>query len=183
MDHLLFDNWQSVARTAILTFGAYALMVFLLRISGKRTLSKMNAFDFVVTVAMGSVLATISLSKTTGLIDGLVGFGVLILLQAALTAASVRSKAFKRLITAQPTLLLWAGKPFPEQLKKERIALDELYSAARKAGHAGLDTIEAIVLETTGDLTVLGAIKSQTKDALQDVQGFPPAGPTSNFTA
>ena len=172
MDNLFFDNWESIARNAILTCSAYFLMIVLLRISGKRTLAKMNAFDFVVTVAMGSVLATISLNKNVGLFDGLVAFTLLIGLQALLTALSVRSKTFKRLITSQPTLLLWEGEVYTERLKKERIALDELYSAARKAGHAGLENIAAIVLETTGDLTVIGKIEVKETDALTDVKGY-----------
>jgi uncharacterized membrane protein YcaP (DUF421 family) len=61
--NLFFESWTGMARVAVLAVCAYALLIFLLRITGKRTLSKMNAFDFVVTVALGSTLATILLSK------------------------------------------------------------------------------------------------------------------------
>jgi uncharacterized membrane protein YcaP (DUF421 family) len=62
-ENILFESWMGLARVAIIALCAYASLVFLLRITGKRTLSKMNAFDFVVTVALGSTLATTLLSK------------------------------------------------------------------------------------------------------------------------
>ena len=67
-----------------------ALLLLLLRVSGKRTLTRMNAFDLVVTVALGSTLATVLLTKSVALADGLVAFAVLILLQYGLTWLSVR---------------------------------------------------------------------------------------------
>jgi uncharacterized membrane protein YcaP (DUF421 family) len=67
---MIFDGWGSIARTAIVGVLAYAALVVLLRISGKRTLAKMNAFDLVVTVALGSTLATILLSKEVSLASG-----------------------------------------------------------------------------------------------------------------
>ena len=69
MSKLFFDSWESIIRTSVITILAYILMIFFLRISGKRTLSKMNAFDLIVTIALGSTLATVSLSKNVALAD------------------------------------------------------------------------------------------------------------------
>ena len=62
MSDFIFDGWLPVARTLILGFMSYVGLVILLRASGKRALSKMNAFDLIVTVALGSTLATVLLS-------------------------------------------------------------------------------------------------------------------------
>ncbi|WP_366970658.1 hypothetical protein [Rhodocytophaga aerolata] len=70
MDKLFFDTWESMQRTFIVGICAYLSMIILLRISGKRTLTKMNAFDFIVTVALGSTLATLLLSKDVALPTG-----------------------------------------------------------------------------------------------------------------
>lgn len=70
---------------------SYTALVVLLRTSGKRTLSKMDAFDFVVTIALGSTLASVMLSKNTSWAQGVVAFGLLITLQYAVTWLSVRS--------------------------------------------------------------------------------------------
>lgn len=70
MSKLFFDSWESIFRTIVITVLAYFSLIRLLRISGKRTLSKMKAFDFVVTVALGSTPATVLLNKLVALADG-----------------------------------------------------------------------------------------------------------------
>ena len=77
---MLFDSWFGLARVVLVGAAAYVALVFLLRMSGKRTLSKMNAFDLVVTVALGSTLATVTLNRSVPLAEGVVAFGLLILL-------------------------------------------------------------------------------------------------------
>lgn len=81
MEHIFYNNWQSLLCILVIGVLAYTGLIILLRVSGKRTLTKMNAFDFVVTVALGSTLATVLLSKDVTLIDGIVAFCVLIFLQ------------------------------------------------------------------------------------------------------
>lgn len=76
---MFFNDEFSLLRVVIVGTLAYLSLVLLLRVSGKRTLSKMNAFDLVVTVAIGSTLATVLLSKDVALADGVVAFTLLIL--------------------------------------------------------------------------------------------------------
>ena len=78
----------------------------MLRLSGKRTLGKMNAFDLVVTVALGSTLATVILGKAVPLAEGLVALLMLICLQFANAWRSVRSHQFEQFIKSEPTLLV-----------------------------------------------------------------------------
>lgn len=89
-----------------------------LRISGKRTLSKWNAFDFVVTIALGSTLATVLLSKQVALAEGVLAFALLIALQFAITSLSVRSSVVRRLIKAEPTFLLAQGQFLHRAMKQ-----------------------------------------------------------------
>lgn len=87
---MLFQGWTGPARTVLVGALAYAGLVVFLRLSGKRTLSKLNAFDLVVTVALGSTLATILLDEKVPLAEGLTAFAVLIGLQFVVTWTSVR---------------------------------------------------------------------------------------------
>ena len=89
-DSALFGGWPTVARTAVVGVPAYAALVLLLRLSGKRTLSKFNAFDFVVTVALGSTLASVLISNSVALAQGVTAFVVLLGLQFAFTWLWVR---------------------------------------------------------------------------------------------
>ena len=85
------------------------VLLLLLRVSGKRTLTRMNAFDLVVTVALGSTLATVLLTKSVALAEGLTAFVLLIFLQFVLTWLFVRSQAASRLVKSEPTLLVYQG--------------------------------------------------------------------------
>ncbi|MBD1395661.1 DUF421 domain-containing protein [Pontibacter sp. JH31] len=169
MEKFFFDNWESILRTFTITILAYVAMIFLLRSSGKRTLSKMNAFDFIVTVALGSSLSAVALNKSIPLIDGVFAFFLLIFLQYAITWLSVRYKAVKHLITSKPTLLLYKGELLHDALKKERITVEELYMAARKKGITDLRHIDVIVLETTGDMTIMPDVEDAQAETLQNV--------------
>jgi uncharacterized membrane protein YcaP (DUF421 family) len=103
---MLFDSWAGVGRVLLVGTLAYVLLIFVLRITGKRTLSKMNAFDLIVTVALGSALASTMLSKSVPLAEGMLGLTLLVVLQYAVTWLSVRSESFQDLVKAQPQLLV-----------------------------------------------------------------------------
>jgi hypothetical protein len=78
LEAIFFSGWDGLLRTLVVGVLAYVVLVGFLRLSGKRTLSKMNAFDLVVTVALGSTLATILLSKDVALAEGALAFALLI---------------------------------------------------------------------------------------------------------
>ncbi|WDT81307.1 MAG: hypothetical protein MPW14_06065 [Candidatus Manganitrophus sp.] len=121
LHRIFFDNWMGVVRTLIIGVLAYAALVLLLRISGKRTLSKMNAFDLVVTVALGSTLATILLSKNVALVEGILAFALLIGLQYLVAWASVHSPLVRRIVKSEPALLFYRGEFLRETLRRERV--------------------------------------------------------------
>lgn len=115
----------------------------------------MNAFDFVVTIALGSIFATIILDSSISLMSGLTAIVSLIFYQYIITFLSVRFKKFKNITKSKPSLLYYNGQFFDDSLKKERIALDELKQAVRNSGFASIEDITAIVLETDGTLSVI----------------------------
>ena len=155
---MIFDDWAGVLRVVLVGAAAYLVLVLILRVCGKRTLSKMNAFDLVVTIALGSTLATVLLSKDVALVEGIVAFVLLALLQMLVASLAQRSERFQRLIKAEPALLLSDGKPVRAALLRERVTEEELAAAVRAAGHAGFGQVAAVVLETDGSFSVIGQI-------------------------
>jgi uncharacterized membrane protein YcaP (DUF421 family) len=151
----LFDGWAGVLRILIIAPAAYAALVLTLRLSGKRTLSKLNAFDLIVTVAIGSTLASIITSKSLALVEGLAALLALVLMQFAVTALSVRFHRIDRIIKAEPTLLLRDGQLLPHAMRRQRITQGEIRAAARASGVQQLEQLEAVFLETDGSLTAL----------------------------
>lgn len=166
---MLFSGWDSVARTLFVGVAAYVTLVIFLRISGKRTLSKLNAFDFVVTVALGSSLATALITKDVTLVDGTLAFALLIALQFLVTWSSVRTRWVRRLVTGEPRLLLYRGRLLEDAMRRARLTEGEVLSAVRSAGIARLEDVEAVVLETDGSLSVVRRGEAGGTPTLGDV--------------
>lgn len=155
MENVFFNNWQSILETFLLGLLAYIALIIIVRISGKRTLSQMREFDFIVTVALGSTLATIFLNKDVTLADGIVGLSVLISLQYLLAYFSTRSTKFSRLLSSEPTLVLYKGSFLQTALRKERVTEDEVRSVLRSKGVTSIELVEAVVMEANGQFTVV----------------------------
>jgi uncharacterized membrane protein YcaP (DUF421 family) len=166
---MFFDNWMGLIRTALVGISAYVALLVLIRISGKRTLSKMNAFDLVVTVAIGSTLATILLSKDTALTEGIMALAILIFLQFVITWLSVRSDAVSHLVKAEPRLLFHKGEFLWKTMKKERVKKGEILQAMRSQGFGSLDQVEAVVLETDGSFSVVKRVKQEEATVLSNI--------------
>ncbi|HLT39968.1 MAG TPA: YetF domain-containing protein [Enhygromyxa sp.] len=171
---MFFSSWTSLLRLVVIGVPLYVGLVAFLRISGKRTLAKMNAFDLVVTVALGSVLATALLSKQTALVDGLAAFALLILLQYVITWSSVRSPRFRKLVKNRPRLLAYRGELHAEALRRERIDEDELAAALRDSGLADVEAADAVIIETDGTISVIPRREQHDSfGALEHVVGMP----------
>ncbi|SFV14443.1 MULTISPECIES: YetF domain-containing protein [unclassified Methylobacterium] len=152
---MLFDSWTGLGRVLLVGPLAYLALVAILRISGKRTLTKLNAFDLVVTVALGSTLATVLLSKSVALAEGVLAMGVLVFFQFAITWLAVRVSWVDGLIKSEPTLLVHNGLFLEQALRAQRVTKDEVFSALRSSGAGDLAIVDAVVLETDGSMSVL----------------------------
>jgi uncharacterized membrane protein YcaP (DUF421 family) len=170
---VFFQNWGGLIRVMVIGVLAYSALVLLLRISGKRTLTKMNAFDLVVTVALGSTLATIVMSKDVALAEGVLAFAVLILLQFVVTWLSVRFEGVRKIVKSEPRLLYYGDQFLDEAMRSERVTRDEILAAMRSSGHAAMESVEAVILETDASFSVLGKSSGQSGSTLETVQGYP----------
>lgn len=166
---MLFESWNGIMRTILAGAIAYAALILLVRISGKRTLSKMNAFDLIVTVALGSTLATILLSGDTPLAEGVLALALLVLLQFVITWLSVRSKTLSRLVKAEPRLMFHRAEFLWGAMKEERVKKEELLQAMRSQGISRLEQVEAVVLETDGSFSVVEKSGDGEVSALSNV--------------
>ena len=155
MQQVFFSSWESLLRTLVIGVLAYFALVVFLRLSGNRTLSKMNAFDLIVTVALGSTLATVLLTKDVALAEGVLAFVLLISLQFVITWSSLRVPWVRRLVTGEPLMLLYRGQMLPKALRQARVTEDEVRAAVRGAGLASLVDVQAVVLETDGSFSVV----------------------------
>ena len=169
MKELFFKDWQSLWHVAIATVISFVILFLFLRISGKRTLAKLNAFDFVVTVALGSTLAYMMLAMVP-LLEGTMVLLLIIAMQYIFAKTARASGKMQRLVNSVPTLLYYNGDFIAAAMAKEAVTKEEVYAAIRQSGHEKLSSIRAVVMELNGSLTVV--IKSGEKgfSSLQDIE-------------
>jgi uncharacterized membrane protein YcaP (DUF421 family) len=138
-----FESWSGLLRILLVGPLAYIGLLSLLRVSGKRTLSKLNAFDLVLTVTIGSTLATALLSRNLALAEGLVAFALILGLQ------------YRELITSDPRLLVRDGRLLRHAMRQERVIEDGILAAIRSEDPASVAAVPAVVMETDGSFSVL----------------------------
>ena len=174
MEGMFFSGWSTLVRTLVIGVLAYINLIVLLRISGRRTLSKMNAFDLIVTVALGSTFATILLNRDVSLAEGTLALALLIGLQYLVTWTSVRVGWIRKLVTGEPALLFYQGQMLKSAMRAARVTEDEVRSAIRSSGLSSLDGVEAVILETDGSFSV---VKKGSGDSRSSLSGVMTPGP------
>lgn len=135
---------------------ALALVVTLTRWVGLRTFSKMSSFDFAVTLALGSALASTATAGTwVEFWVGMATLAALFALQAMLTWARLRSDRVRSGVDNAPLLLVENGRILQDNLDRGDVARADLMAKLREANAMQLADVHAVVLETTGDVSVL----------------------------
>lgn len=169
MEGMFFSGWSTLVRTLVIGVLAYINLIVLLRISGRRTLSKMNAFDLIVTVALGSTFATILLNRDVSLAEGTLALALLIGLQYLVTWTSVRVGWIRKLVAGEPALLFYQGQMLKSAMRAARVTEDEVRSAIRSSGLSALDQVDAVILETDGSFSVVKKGSGESRSSLSGV--------------
>ncbi|WP_044397605.1 DUF421 domain-containing protein [Lacinutrix sp. Hel_I_90] len=165
MDWFTF-NLNAFFGIILTAIGIYVATIICTRIAGKRSFSKMSSFDFAMTVAIGSIIATTIVSKSVSLQDGIIGLVITYTLQLGM-AYLRRYKFIRNTIDNAPLLLMDGNTILTENLKKVRVTEDDLRSKLREANVLELSQVRAVIMEATGDIAVL-----HTKDQTIEVEDF-----------
>jgi uncharacterized membrane protein YcaP (DUF421 family) len=168
MKDLLFKDWESVWHVAVCAVLAYLILFLFIRISGKRTLAKLTAFDFVVTVTLGSTLSSMILAKVT-IAEGAVALALIIILQFVLAWSAKESKILEKAINSSPTMVFYRGKFLEDAMKKEVLTKEEIYAEIRRYRMLDVDEVEAVVMELNGELTVIKKSSGASHTSLEDL--------------
>ena len=151
------NSWLDIVlRAGVLSLIGVFWVTGLIRLIGLRTLSKMTNFDFVVTVASGSLLAgAVQASEWTGFAQALLATAGLFFVQYLIARGRRASDAFEDAIQNGPIFLMYEGRIVEEGLATSRVAKSDLLAKLREANVLEMDKVRAVVLETTGDISVL----------------------------
>lgn len=155
MRNIFYNNLQTVFVTGAKGFLMYVILIAMLRITGKRSLSKFNIFDFVITIAIGSVFASTMTSNDVKLAQASTAMIVLLAGQYIMSKLALKYDKFESIIKSDPALLFYNGSYIKETMKNERVTKREILQAARTNGASSLDDVWAVILETDGTMSVI----------------------------
>lgn len=159
------SDWDTAGRVALGAFTGFAGLILLARIAGLRSFSQMSAFDFVTTVAVGSMLGTIILTPSLPIALGLIGLTALFALQEL--AAMTRNRwNGEKVLDNNPLLLVDRGEILEENLNAAKVTRRDLFAKLRAANVHRLSEVHAVVFETTGDVSVLHGGDGPVEDRL-----------------
>lgn len=148
-------RWSSLLMAAASALGVYVAVVAFTRLAGLRAFSKMSSFDFAITVAFGTILGSTLLTRDPPLVRGVVGLGVLYLVQYLVSVLRRPPVRLSRLVDNEPLLLMEGGEILHENLEEGRMTEADLRAKLREANVRRWEEVEAVVMETTGDVSVL----------------------------
>ncbi|PRP68269.1 DUF421 domain-containing protein [Nonlabens agnitus] len=147
----------------------FSVLILITRVAGLRTFSKMTSFDFATTIAIGSILASVSLDPKTSIGNGAVALAAIVLFQVVFALLQRYAGWFRKTATNAPILLMKNGKIIEENLAKTNLHRSELIAKLREANVLKFEEVKAVVFESTGDVSVLhGKVDATLEPRLLD---------------
>lgn len=171
MSSWIGTSWETVGFIALSTVGIFLSALMGIRVAGRRTVSEMSAFDFIVTVAIGSIIASAALLEEPSLLDGIAALTTLLLLQMAIAAGRRRWRWFRKAVDLSPVVLVRRGRLTEEGLKTPQLTRHDVMQRLREAGVYSLEGLELVVLEGTGKLTIVRHPDDLDAEAIEAMRG------------
>jgi len=167
----VWSSWSGIGIVIVSAAMMIAAVIATIRVIGLRSLSKMSSFDFAVTVAIGSITAS-TVASGTPVADGVVAVAALLSVQAVI-AVLRRRASFGRVVDNTPVLLMREGAMIDPAMSRCRVTEDDVLAKLREANVLELSSVRAVVLETTGDISVLhgtGPVDALLLEHVHDVR-------------
>ncbi|TWI05744.1 DUF421 domain-containing protein [Aerolutibacter ruishenii] len=143
--------WQFVLRAV----AVYVVLLFLIRLSGKRTMGQFTPFDMLLIVLLGNAVQNALLGKDTSLTGGILLASTLIAMNWLLGFITARSRRAERVIEGEPVVLARNGKLFDRALKRELVSRADFHEAMRQQGCADVSEVKLALLETNGQISIV----------------------------
>jgi uncharacterized membrane protein YcaP (DUF421 family) len=161
---MLFHSWSALGRVVVVTVVVFALVVVLLRIVGQQALAKMSGYDVVVTVTLGSILASAMVTRSVTVSEAATALVTLIALQETVRWFQSRWLPAHHAVRESPRVVLWEGQLLEDRLEAIHVSADEVRAAVRQAGFSSLGQVRVVILENDGDWSVIPSGQEETDD-------------------
>ena len=160
----------TIAEKVLRSVVVYLFLLIAFRFTGKRQVGQLTPFDLVVLLIISNVVQNAVIGADNSLGGGLIGALTILLLNFAVVEIAFRYKRARRLLEAPPTLLIHNGHVLHENLRRERVTLDDLLAALRKNGIVEPSQVRFAVLEENGAISVIPRVAAGAP-----APPFPPA--------
>ncbi|MBT0587570.1 DUF421 domain-containing protein [Alteromonas sp. SM 2104] len=152
---MFFESWSEILRVIVSALVIYPFLILTTTAMGTRSFAKMNNFDWLVTIATGSILGAAVMLKNVVLLEVIVGVSTLLCLQYCLTYATANFSKVSHVIKTSPKMVVYQGEFLRDHMKAERVSEDEIKAAIRKAGLGDVKCVQAVIFESDGELSVI----------------------------
>lgn len=167
-----FDSFDSLYKILVSSIAGYLILIVYVRIAGKRSTAKMNNFDWIVTVAVGSIMASMAVLKDVTVADGAFAMALLLGFQYLLTTATAHWSWARKLFVAAPSILYSNGTFHETAMRKQRVSEGEILSAVRESGLGSLGEVEFVTLEPDAELAIVQPGQDGSHDTVETVPGY-----------
>ena len=170
IDGLVGATWTDLAVVVGSATAVFVLTIVYVRLVGLRSFSKMSGFDLIMTLAVGSIVGTVAVTPSLSVVDGAVGIGTLFVVQLVIAVLRSRTR-FERLVDNEPLLLMAGDRFLPDNLRRARATEGDVRAILRDANVLDRAQVRAVVLATTGAVSVLHGDGPLDLDLLEGVRG------------
>jgi uncharacterized membrane protein YcaP (DUF421 family) len=152
---MFFHSWGAVGHVIVATLLVYLFMIAALRVVGEQALAKMSGYDMVVTITIGSIIATVAVSRDISITEGVAALVTLLVLQEILRRVQSRFLSIHHIVREPPRLFVWDGQLLEDRLLASQLSGDEVRAAIRREGFSAIEQVQAVILENDGDWSVI----------------------------
>jgi uncharacterized membrane protein YcaP (DUF421 family) len=175
---MFFHSWADIGRAVLTTAIVFALIVAILRVVGAQAIARMSGFDMVATVTLGSIVATVGVTRGVTVAEGIAALLTLVGLQEVIRFLQSRWLSAHHAVRQPPLVVVWEGTLLEDRLRGSRISADEVRAAVRKMGLASLADARLVVLENDGEWSVVPRSSARGDDSA--LYGLPIPGRPGN---
>lgn len=171
MQNWFYDSWSTLTIVFFSVLLIFSIIILITRISGLRTFAKMSAFDFASTIAIGSILASVVMNTGQSIVKGTIALGTIIAFQTLFSYMKRKSNKLSALLTNSPMLIMDGDRILYENLAKTNVSEEDLIAKLRESNVRHFGEVLAVVLESTGDVSVLHANDGTELDRIKMLKG------------
>lgn len=156
MSSWLGSSWEAIGWVALGTALMYLSALISIRIAGRRTVTRLSAFDFIVTIAIGSLIASTVVAQEPAYAQGLVALMTLLAMQTIVGFLRQKSEAIRKLADFRPVMLFSEGSfDLPSAPWTAQLTRTEVEAALRERGVFSTDNVDMVILEPSGEISIL----------------------------